>query len=149
MPERAPFAILYKKSYIGLMSDTQKIESEMEQVAFLETEAPYGTEYQLWEKRLEGPIRHLFGEDGLKLFKQQTSVVIPRDEEVWKRQYINDLRKKKRALEGMLADPRAFKRLETKTTKQIKIPGGFKNFIIAVAVVVVGSLILHYFFGIR
>ena len=138
------------------MNDVQRIKIQIEKIPSLEANSPYGPEYQLWDKAIEVSIRNLFGEDGVKLFKQQESVVIPLDNQKWKQQYIGDLAKKKRVLEGLLGDTATYAGLKIKEKevnsaqpKGESLSSKFMwGFVAVIAATVVAGLILHSLFGI-
>ncbi|MDR3547753.1 MAG: hypothetical protein P4M11_05725 [Candidatus Pacebacteria bacterium] len=137
------------------MNDIQKIQTQLEKISSLESTSPYGTEYQLWDKAVETPIRNLFGDEAVKLFKQQESVIIPLDHNEWKQQYIGDLGKKKHVLEEFLSNPQLYRKSRSKKDSRSTEPQQENllskiiwGFLVVIAAGVIVGLILHITFGI-
>lgn len=82
-----------------------KIKEQIIKIDALKGVSKWGPEYQLWERATEKLLKEVFGEEGLKLFKQQQTVTFSYiDEDYNWEQYFKELDKRKRILEGLLAE---------------------------------------------
>jgi len=82
-----------------------KLKGLIEKIESLKKTDKWGPEYQLWKRSTENLVREIFGEDGLRLFKQQATVTFSYiDEEFNWQQYFKELENRKKILEGLLLD---------------------------------------------
>lgn len=87
------------------MTDAERIKEQIRKIEPLHDIEPYSADYELWDTETLAQVRRIFGEEKAIIFKNQQSVAIPHDRGAWKQQYRNDLQKKRRVLENLLADP--------------------------------------------
>ncbi len=82
-----------------------KIKDQITKIETLRNVSEWGPEYQLWEKATGRLVKEVFGEDSLKLFKQQQTVTFSYlDDDYNHQQYQAELNKRKTILEGLLSD---------------------------------------------
>lgn len=82
-----------------------KLKSQIAKIEDLKAVANWGPEYQLWEKTTSNLVREIFGDEGLKLFKQQATVTMSYlDDGYNERQYIKELNNRKTILEGLMEE---------------------------------------------
>ncbi len=82
-----------------------KLKEQISKIEELEATKNWGPEFQLWKTKTEKLVSEIFGEEGLRLFKQQqtrtTSYIDPGYNT---RQYEKELGNRKKILEGLLDD---------------------------------------------
>lgn len=65
----------------------------------------WGPEYQLWKRDTEKLVKEIFGEEDLQLFRQQETVAFSYiDENDNRNRYFDELKNRKKILEGFLAE---------------------------------------------
>lgn len=98
------------------MSDQlTKLTKKIEAIEGLKTVSSWGPEYQLWVDLTERLVEEMFGVKGLKLFQQQSSVVLDEDA------YLRELTGRKRILEGLIENQDEY-RPDMKGNKATKEP---------------------------
>lgn len=97
-----------------------KLKSQIQKIEVLKTFKEWGPEYQLWESATEKLASELFGQEGLKLLKGQSTVTFSYiDSDYNNQQYLKELDNKKKILEGLFE--------ELKEEKEILQPPKEKN----------------------
>ena len=86
------------------MDEISKLKQQIAKIEPLKKILPlWGPEFQLWKKATEKIVKNLFGNDGLELFEQQQNISFSAYEEENQEYYLEELDKRKRILEGLLA----------------------------------------------
>ena len=80
-----------------------QLKKKIEEIEALKKASAWGAEFQLWKDMTDKLVKEIFGEEGLKLFSGQQSVVL--DDEA----YIQELDSRKKMLEGLLANRQQYK----------------------------------------
>lgn len=74
----------------------EKLNTKIEEIGSLKAKSDWGPEYRLWLDSTKRLVNEMFGENGLKLFEQNNSVVVDNGA------YIRELDSRKITLEGLL-----------------------------------------------
>ena len=76
--------------------EIKDLKRKIEEIEDLKTKPDWGAEYRIWRDLTEELVKKIFGDRGLKLFRQDNSVVL--DDEA----YIRELNSRKITLNGLL-----------------------------------------------
>ena len=80
-----------------------KLKDQVIKIEPLKSQAAWGPEFQLWKTRTQQLVKELFGDDGVKLFNSQGTVVFSyMDEGANTRSYLKELENRKTILQGLL-----------------------------------------------
>lgn len=90
------------------MNKLEDLRRLLLEIPALEKKTPYGAEYELWKAGVENCIRSQFGDEALKLFKRQASVVIPDTDEEFLQDYLRELENKGTIIKGLIKNPRLY-----------------------------------------
>jgi len=85
--------------------DLSRLKHQIGQIEALKKAENWGPEFQLWKSTTEKTVQHLFGVEGLKLFRQQATTTFSYLEKSFNdRQYLKELENRKKILEGLLSN---------------------------------------------
>jgi hypothetical protein len=102
------------------------LKEQIEKIEQLKNSERWGPEYQIWKDTTAKIVKNLFGNDYLELFKQSdTSVFSYVDDSFNQEQYLEELDKKKKLLEGFIQEKA---RLETEASVSIGKPFGLMDY---------------------
>jgi len=82
-----------------------KLKKQIEEINSLKNKDKWGPEYQLWKSKTQSLIKSALGNEALKLFNQQETVVTSYiDDDFNLQQYLKELDNRKKILEGLMVD---------------------------------------------
>jgi hypothetical protein len=101
--------------------EIEKLKVKIEEIDGLKSERAWGVKFRLWLNLTEKLVKKIFGDEGLKLFNQQGSVVLT-DEA-----YIQELDSRKEMLNGLLSNQNEYQPKKQSEPVAIKVIGKLKG----------------------
>lgn len=102
------------------------LKEQINKIDELKTIEQWGPEYKIWKDTTTKIVKDLFGKDYLKLFEHSdTSVFSYMDESFNQEQYLEELKRKKKLLEGFIQEKT---RLETESAVSVGKTLGFMDY---------------------